>query len=132
MSGADLSPQADSVGDQIAKPSIETLSKVILHDFASCGRITAKPEVTPKSGSVRIGDDPPGTQKGASFPLDECIGLLESINNHACAAHWRLADSSRTKYLKMLILFRSQNRYLGKFTEILALPPKSAVLSSTI
>ena len=29
----------------------------------------------------RVGDYPPGTQKGASFPLDECIGLLSSIHN---------------------------------------------------
>jgi hypothetical protein len=43
-----LSPQADSVGEQIAKPFIEILSQVILQVFASCGRITANPEVTPK------------------------------------------------------------------------------------
>jgi hypothetical protein len=31
----------------IAKPLIETLSQVILDVFASCGRITANPEVAP-------------------------------------------------------------------------------------
>jgi hypothetical protein len=28
-----------------------------------------------------LGDKPPGTQKGASFPLDECIGLKSILEN---------------------------------------------------
>jgi hypothetical protein len=30
------------------------------------------------TSNFRLGDDPPGTHKRASFPLDECIGLKSS------------------------------------------------------
>jgi hypothetical protein len=43
---------------------------------AGVRRMTGYPEVPKRCGSVRVGDDPLGTQKGASFPLDERIGLF--------------------------------------------------------
>jgi hypothetical protein len=63
-----------SVGASPPNPLIETLSQVILDVFASCGRITAKPEGTRFStfgGYFPIGDDPTGTQE---------IGKLEAIS----------------------------------------------------
>jgi hypothetical protein len=47
---------------EIANPLIETLSQVILHVFASCGRITANPEVAPKRRHFEVGDNPTGTR----------------------------------------------------------------------
>ena len=65
----------------IANPLIETLSQVILDAFASCGRITAYPEVIPqKCGSVRIGDNPPKDPKDwGESRLETCIGLKSTV-----------------------------------------------------
>jgi hypothetical protein len=45
----------------------------------------------PQNGcNVRVGDKPLGTQKGASFPLDECIGLKSSVE---LAAHYSVRSA---------------------------------------
>jgi hypothetical protein len=52
---------------------------VWVFEFLANHRLSGIPK---KCGSVRIGDDPTGTQKGASFPLDECIGLKSTIEDY--------------------------------------------------
>jgi hypothetical protein len=47
-----------STVDISANPLIETFSQVIPDVFASCGRITGHPEVTPKRVNVQVGDQP--------------------------------------------------------------------------
>src|ERR1700733_3439863 len=44
----------------IANPLIETFSQVILDVFASCGRITAQPEVIPRTKWGNVRSRPPG------------------------------------------------------------------------
>jgi len=47
--------------------------------YPGARRVTANPDGTRKWGYFRVGEDTSGTQKGASFPLEECIGLLPSL-----------------------------------------------------
>jgi hypothetical protein len=79
-----------------AKPRIETLSQVILDIFASCGRITANPEVIPKRlQSQLIGKFPSRGQPSPSnlpkipfrgTPWKICLSARVSREDHSSAA----------------------------------------------
>jgi hypothetical protein len=50
-----------------------------------------------------MGDDPPGTQKGASFPLDKCIALIPTVETFQLSVS-RNSGANVTAYKRLLLL----------------------------